>query len=109
MYAQVLPEIHDDSRSELESSKSVPEPKCLLPDSVHRADGVGPVVDLDEHRGRLLVVTLGINAVVERTGSHRLGLGFAGLPGLGNKAACHPSATTILRSLLGPAQFSPTA
>lgn len=68
MYAQVLPEIHDDSRSELESSKSVPEPKCLLPDSVHRADGVGPVVDLDEHRGRLLVVTLGINAVVERTG-----------------------------------------
>jgi hypothetical protein len=68
MYAEVLPEIVDESRSELERAKFIPEPKCLLPDSVRLCDGIGPVVDLDEYRGRLLVVTLGINAVVERTG-----------------------------------------
>ena len=65
---EVIPEVIDDkSHSERERSKNS-EPKCLLPDSVHRLDGVGPAVDLDEHRGKLLVVTLGINAVVERTG-----------------------------------------
>jgi hypothetical protein len=68
MYAEVLPEIVDESRSELERTKFSPEPKCLLSDSVRFSDGIGPVVDLDEYRGRLLVVTLGINAVVERTG-----------------------------------------
>ena len=69
MYAEVLPEVLvDDSRSELERTRYSPEPKCLLPDSVHRADGIGPAVDLDDFRGRLLVVTLGISAVVERTG-----------------------------------------
>lgn len=45
------------------------EPKCLLPDSVRRINGFGPAVDLDEHRGKLLVVTLGVSsAVVERAG-----------------------------------------
>ncbi len=49
-------------------SKPSREPKCLLSDSVRRMDGVGPAVELDEYRGKLLVVTLGITAVVERTG-----------------------------------------
>jgi hypothetical protein len=67
MHAEVLPEINQEqSRARQERSNS--EPKCLLSDSVLLADGVGPVVDLNEHHGRLLVVTLGINAVVERTG-----------------------------------------
>ena len=65
MYAEVLPEMIDDnSRSERERS----EPKCLLPDSVRRIDGVGPAVGLDEYSGKLLVVTLDVSAVVERTG-----------------------------------------
>ena len=50
------------------SEKTISGPKCLLPESVRRGDGVGPVVSLDEHCGKLLVVTLGITDVVERTG-----------------------------------------
>jgi hypothetical protein len=69
MYAEVIPEmIDDDSRSERERSRYGSEPKCLLPDSVHRLDGAGPTVDLDDYSGKLLVVTLDVNAVVERTG-----------------------------------------
>ncbi|HTC35271.1 MAG TPA: hypothetical protein VK724_17995 [Bryobacteraceae bacterium] len=58
----------DDSRSEFMRLKYTPQPKCLLPESVRHAGGVGPDVALDEFSGKLLVVTLGINAVVERTG-----------------------------------------
>lgn len=43
-------------------------PKWLLPESVRLLDGVGPAVDLGSFRGRLLVLTLGVSAVVERTG-----------------------------------------
>ncbi len=69
MFAQVLPaKIDNQTRPEPEASKYSAEPKCLLPDSVRRADGIGPAVDLDDCRGKLLVVTLSINAVVERTG-----------------------------------------
>jgi hypothetical protein len=69
MNARVVPAVIDDeSRSERQRSKSCSEPKCLLPDSVRLADGVGPAVDLDEYSGKLLVVSLGINEVVERTG-----------------------------------------
>lgn len=60
--------IEDDSFSERQSSRYFVEPKCLLPDSVRHADGIGPAMDLAEFRGKLLVVTLGINTVVERTG-----------------------------------------
>ena len=35
---------------------------------MRKGDGVGPVVDLDEYCSKLLVVTLGITDVVERTG-----------------------------------------
>jgi hypothetical protein len=49
-------------------AKNISQPKCLLTESVRQADGVGPVVELDEYRGKLLVVTLGITDVVERTG-----------------------------------------
>jgi hypothetical protein len=43
-------------------------PKCLLPESIRKGDGVGPVVELDDYCSKLLVVTLGITNVVERTG-----------------------------------------
>ncbi len=48
--------------------KTISRPKCLLADSVRQGDGAGPVVALDEHCSKLLVVTLGITDVVERTG-----------------------------------------
>jgi hypothetical protein len=69
MHAEVVPEmIVDEILSGRERSKSSYEPKFLLTDSVWRMDDVGPAVFLDEYRGKLLVVTLGVNAVVERTG-----------------------------------------
>lgn len=43
-------------------------PKCLLPEAIRRGDGVGPVVSLDDYCAKLLVVTLDITNVVERTG-----------------------------------------
>ncbi len=48
--------------------KNNSRPKCLLAESVRKGDGVGPVVALDEYCNKLLVVTLGITDVVERTG-----------------------------------------
>jgi hypothetical protein len=56
------------SKTGRQQSKGSRAPKCLLPDSVRRIDGFGPAVDLDDYRGKLLVLTLGVNAVVERTG-----------------------------------------
>jgi len=50
------------------TGKNISLPKCLLPESVRSGNGVGPVVALDEFRSKLLVVTLGITDVVERTG-----------------------------------------
>ncbi len=74
MNVEVIPEVIDDEtigddvRSGHDRSKSGSEAKCLLADSVHRTDGFGPAVDLDDYCGKLLVVTLGVNEVVERTG-----------------------------------------
>jgi hypothetical protein len=71
MQAEVVPamiDIDDEVRPARERSKYGSEPKCLLPDCVRLADGVGPAIDLDDYSGKLLVVTLGVNAVVERTG-----------------------------------------
>jgi hypothetical protein len=50
------------------SEKNTSRAKCLLAESVRMGDGVGPAVPLDEHSCKLLVVTLGITDVVERTG-----------------------------------------
>jgi hypothetical protein len=50
------------------AGKSITRPTYLLPESVRKGDGFGPIVALDEHRSKLLVVTLGITDVVERTG-----------------------------------------
>ncbi len=50
------------------SARTISRPVCLLAESVRKGDGVGPVVALDEHCCKLLVVTLGITDVVERTG-----------------------------------------
>jgi hypothetical protein len=49
-------------------NRTISRPKCLLPESVRQGDGAGPVVALDEQCSKLLVVTLGITDVVERTG-----------------------------------------
>ena len=38
----------------------------VLPESVARADGFGPEVDLGRMRGRLLVLTLGITRILEQ-------------------------------------------
>jgi hypothetical protein len=40
----------------------------LLPEAVRHGDGVGPILALEEYCCKLLVVTLGITDVVERTG-----------------------------------------
>jgi hypothetical protein len=48
--------------------KNISRPKCLLSSSLRLADGVGPAVALDEYCAKLLVVTLSIDDVVERTG-----------------------------------------
>jgi hypothetical protein len=54
--------------SESQTGKNISRPKCLLPEAVRKGDGVGPVITLDEYCCKLLVVTLGITDVVERTG-----------------------------------------
>jgi hypothetical protein len=41
-------------------------PKFLVPEDVARANGTGSVVDLDVGQGKLLVLTLGINRVLEQ-------------------------------------------
>ena|SRR5579863_3487364 len=50
------------------AEKNISRPKYLLPESVRKGDGVGPVVALNECCSKLLVVTLGITDVVESTG-----------------------------------------
>src|ERR1700722_4659812 len=38
----------------------------LLPESIARADGVGPEIDLGSKRGKLLVLTFGITRILEQ-------------------------------------------
>jgi hypothetical protein len=38
----------------------------LLPESIARADGIGPEIDLGAKRGKLLVLTLGITRILEQ-------------------------------------------
>ena len=38
----------------------------LLPESIARADGTGPGIDLGSKRGKLLVLTLGITRIIEQ-------------------------------------------
>ena len=38
----------------------------LLPESIARADGAGPEIDLGSKRGKLLVLTLGITRILEQ-------------------------------------------
>jgi hypothetical protein len=52
----------------IRGEKNLARPKHLLSESVRKGDGIGPVVSLDEYCSKLLVVTLGITDVVERTG-----------------------------------------
>jgi hypothetical protein len=39
--------------------------KFLLPENIARTDGIGPDIDLAVDRGKLLVITLGIDRVLE--------------------------------------------
>jgi len=41
-------------------------PNFLLPESIARADGKGPEMDLGSKRGKLLVLTLGITRILEQ-------------------------------------------
>ncbi len=43
-------------------------PRYLVPESIKKSDGVGPAIELDALSGKLLVVSLGINRVVEQEG-----------------------------------------
>ena len=63
-----LPTVDEDNLSWRRPTRGSATPKCLLTDSIRHEDGIGPVIDLDDFRGKLLVITLGISAVVERTG-----------------------------------------
>lgn len=38
----------------------------LLPESIARADGIGPELELGPNRGKLLVLTLGITRIIEQ-------------------------------------------
>lgn len=38
----------------------------LLPESIARADGIGPEINLGSKRGKLLVLTLGITRILEQ-------------------------------------------
>ncbi len=49
-------------------SRNISRLKSLLPESIRYTDGTGPVISLDEDHSKLLVATLGITDVVERTG-----------------------------------------
>ena len=42
-------------------------PLSLLPEDIIRTDGVGPIVDISQYSGQLLVLTLSINRTVEHT------------------------------------------
>jgi hypothetical protein len=44
------------------------QPKSLLSEQLRNGDGAGPVAALEEYSGKLLVITLEITDVVERTG-----------------------------------------
>ena len=41
-------------------------PNFLLPESIARADGIGPEVELGSQCGKLLVLTLGIDRIIEQ-------------------------------------------
>ena len=41
-------------------------PTLLLPESIARAEGSGPELDLGSKRGKLLVLTLGITRIIEQ-------------------------------------------
>ena len=56
----------DHETSHASTSWSVGKLTHLVPECIARADGMGPIVDLNAHRGKLLVLTLGINHVIEQ-------------------------------------------
>jgi hypothetical protein len=59
--------------------------KFLFPESITRTDGIGPSVDLAGDRGKLLVITLGIDQVLEQ---EALTISIWGSPDASNWGAC---------------------
>src|SRR5579863_7665228 len=57
-----------DGRFGSPGRENTARPKCLLSESLRKGDDVGPTVALNESCSKLLVVTLAITDVVERTG-----------------------------------------
>ena len=45
---------------------SLPKLPYLVPECVMESDGIGPVVEVGSERGKLLILTLSINCIVER-------------------------------------------
>jgi hypothetical protein len=41
-------------------------PNFLLPEQIVRANGSGPVLDVSQHTGSVLCITLGINRIIEQ-------------------------------------------
>lgn len=54
--------------SKIQIEESMTRPLFLLPEHMSQTDGIGPALDLAAKCGKLLVVTLGINHVVEHGG-----------------------------------------
>jgi hypothetical protein len=48
--------------------RKIGKPRCILAEALRSGEGIGPVAPLDEYSGKLLVITLEITDVVERTG-----------------------------------------
>jgi hypothetical protein len=77
----------------------------LLPESIARADGMGPEIDLGSKRGKLLVLTLGITRILEQ---ESLELSVWGSPDgqkWGCKAAGKVPAQVLLRPLFHSSEF----
>ena len=52
-------------------------PRFLLPECIAQADGLGPKIELGSDAGKLLVLTLGINRILEQ---ERLNVSIWGSP-----------------------------
>ncbi len=48
--------------------RSAGQPKCILAEAVRSGEGMGPIAALEEYGGKLLVISLEITDVVERSG-----------------------------------------
>jgi hypothetical protein len=59
-------DVLDNESSHSSACWSVGKLTYLVPECMVRADGIGPIIDLNAHCGKLLTLTLGINHVIEQ-------------------------------------------